>query len=75
MKTIYFLLLVGTMVFGGGVVLAQQAGQSVMLQYGTVEGVKIVHDDGKRAGGAVSVDSRVPQLPRIIAAWVCLPAG
>ncbi len=53
MKTIYFLLLVGTMVFGGSVVLAQQAGQSLLLQYGTVEGVKIVHDDGRRAGGAV----------------------
>ncbi len=53
MKTIYFLLLVGTIVVGGSVVLAQKAGQSVLLQYGTVAGVKIVHDDGKSAGGAM----------------------
>ncbi len=53
MKAIYFLLLVGTMVVDGSVVLAQQAGQSVMLQYGTVEGVKIVQNDGKRAAGTM----------------------
>ena len=53
MKTIYFSLLVGTMLLAGDVVLAQQAGQSVMLQYGTVEAVKTVHDDGKRAGGTM----------------------
>jgi len=51
MKTIYVSLLISTMVFGGSVVLAQQAGQSVLLQYGTVEGVKIVQNDGKRAAG------------------------
>jgi outer membrane lipoprotein SlyB len=51
MRTIYISLVVGTMVFGGGVALAQQAGQSVMLQYGTVEGVKTVKDDGKRGAG------------------------
>jgi outer membrane lipoprotein SlyB len=39
------------MVFAGGIALAQQAGQSVMLQYGTVEGVKTVQADGKRAAG------------------------
>ena len=53
MRTIYLSLAVSTMVFDGGVALAQQAGQSVMLQYGTVEGVKTVQDDGKRAAGTV----------------------
>ena len=53
MKIIYLSLFISTMVFAGSVVLAQEAGQSVMLQYGTVEAVKTVHDDGKRAGGAV----------------------
>jgi outer membrane lipoprotein SlyB len=51
MRTIYTLLIVSTMVFGGSIALAQQAGQSVMLQYGTVEGVKVVQNDGKRAAG------------------------
>jgi outer membrane lipoprotein SlyB len=40
------------MVFGGGVALVQQADQSVTLQYGTVESVGVVHNDGRRAGGA-----------------------
>ena len=53
MKTIYVSLLVSTMLFAGDIALAQQAGQSVMLQYGTVEGVRIVHDDGKRAAGTM----------------------
>jgi outer membrane lipoprotein SlyB len=53
MKTIYLSLVFITMVFGESVALAQQAGQSVMLQYGTVEGVKTVQDDGKRAAGTV----------------------
>ena len=51
MKTIYVSLVVSIMVLGGSVALAQQAGQSVMLQYGTIEGVKTVQDDGKRAAG------------------------
>ena len=51
MTTIYRSLMVITMIFGASVVLAQQAGQSVTLQYGTVEGVKIVQNDGKRAAG------------------------
>jgi outer membrane lipoprotein SlyB len=51
MRTIYILLIVSTMVFGGSVALAQQAGQAVVLQYGTVEGVKTVQNDGKRAAG------------------------
>jgi outer membrane lipoprotein SlyB len=51
MKTIYILLVVSAMVLGGNVALAQQAGQSVVLQYGTVEGVKTVQNDGKRAAG------------------------
>ena len=51
MRTIYILLVVSTMVLGGNVALAQQAGQSVVLQYGTVEGVKTVQNDGKRAAG------------------------
>jgi len=51
MTAIYRSLVVIIMVFGGSVVLAQEAGQSVMLQYGTVEGVKIVQNDGKRAAG------------------------
>ena len=53
MKKNYLSLVVGTLVFGGSVALAQEAGQAVMLQYGTIEAVKTVHDDGKRAGGAV----------------------
>ena len=53
MKTFNISLLVSTVVFGSGVALAQQAGQAVTLQYGTVESVGVVHDDGKRAGGAV----------------------
>ncbi len=53
MKASCFLVLVGAMLVYGSVVLAQKAGESVTLQYGTVEGVKIVHDDGRRAGGAV----------------------
>ena len=51
MKTIYVSLVVSMMVLGGSVALAQQAGQSVLLQYGTVEGVKTVQDDGKRGAG------------------------
>jgi outer membrane lipoprotein SlyB len=51
MKIISLLLVVGIMVFGESIVLAQQAGQSVMLQYGTIEAVKTVHDDGKRGAG------------------------
>ncbi len=67
MKTIILLLVVSTMVFGDSTVLAQQAGQSVMLQYGTVEGVKTVQADGKRgagtavgglAGGLIAKDHR-----------------
>jgi len=67
MKTINLLLVVSTMVFGNSTVLAQQAGQSVMLQYGTIEAVKTVHDDGKRgagtavgglAGGLIAKDHR-----------------
>ena len=53
MNKIYLSLVVGTSVFGGSVALAQEAGEAIMMQYGTVEAVKIVHDDGKRAGGAV----------------------
>jgi outer membrane lipoprotein SlyB len=53
MRTIYLSLVVSAIVFGGGVALAQQAGQSVLLQYGTVEGVKTVQNDGKRAAGTV----------------------
>jgi len=53
MRIIYVSLLLSTMVFAGNVALAAQAGQSVMLQYGTIERVKIVQDDGKRAGGTV----------------------
>ena len=45
MKTIYLSLVASTMVLGGSVVLAQQAGQSVMLQYGTVEGVNSDQND------------------------------
>lgn len=51
MKTIYVSLLVSTLVFAGDIALAQQAGQSLMLQYGTVEGVRTVQNDGKRAAG------------------------
>ena len=53
MTTIYRSLVVSIMVFGGSVALAQQAGQSVLLQYGTVESVGVVHNDGKRAAGTV----------------------
>jgi outer membrane lipoprotein SlyB len=53
MKIIYVSLLLSTMVFAGDVALAAQAGQSVMLQYGTVERIKTVQDDGKRAGGTM----------------------
>ncbi len=53
MKTICVSLLVSTLLFAGDIALAQQAGQSVMLQYGTVEAVKIVHNDGKRAAGTM----------------------
>ena len=51
MRTIYISLVVSTMMLGGGAALAQQAGQSVMLQYGTVSAVGTVHNDGKRAAG------------------------
>jgi outer membrane lipoprotein SlyB len=51
MKIIYVWLLVSTLLFAGDIALAQQAGQSVMLQYGTIEAVKTVHDDGKRGAG------------------------
>jgi outer membrane lipoprotein SlyB len=51
MRTIYILLVVSTMLLAGNVALAQQAGQSVVLQYGTVEAVKTVQNDGKRAAG------------------------
>ncbi len=53
MKTFHVSLLVSTMAFCASSVLAQEAGQSVMLQYGTVESVELVHNDGKRAGGAM----------------------
>lgn len=48
-------------------VVAQEAGQSVTLQYGTVESISVVHNDGKRAagtaigglaGGAIAHDHR-----------------
>ena len=51
MKKIILSLLFSALALAGSFALAQQAGQSVMLQYGTVEGVKTVHDDGKRAAG------------------------
>lgn len=51
MNMFYRSLVVSIMVLGGSVVLAQEAGQSVMLQYGTVEAVKVVQNDGKRAAG------------------------
>ena len=53
MKTCRISLLISPMVFCTNLVLAQEAGQSVTLQYGTVESVKLVHNDGKKAGGAV----------------------
>jgi len=36
-----------------GAVIGQEAGQAVMLQYGTVEGVKLITNPGKATGGAV----------------------
>jgi outer membrane lipoprotein SlyB len=51
MKTFHISLLISAMVFCTNFVLAQEAGQSVMLQYGTIEAVKTVHDDGKRGAG------------------------
>ena len=53
MKNVYLVLVVSTLVSIGSVVFAQEDGEAVMLQYGTIESVKTVHDDGKRAGGAV----------------------
>ncbi len=53
MRTIYLSLVVSTMLFGGGVALAQQAGQSVVLQYGKVKAVDTVQDEGRRAGGTI----------------------
>jgi outer membrane lipoprotein SlyB len=53
MKTCHISLLISAMVFCTNLVLAQEAGQAVTLQYGTVESVKLVHNDGKRAGGAM----------------------
>jgi outer membrane lipoprotein SlyB len=51
MKKIIVLLTTGLAMFYGGSVVAQEAGQSVTLQYGTVESVSVVHNDGKRAAG------------------------
>jgi len=51
MKKIPVMLSVGVFLLSGAV-MAQQAGQAVMVQYGTVEGVKIIQDPGRRAGGA-----------------------
>lgn len=51
MNKIFAMITVGGLLMSG-VVIAQQAGQAVMVQYGTVEGVKIIQDPGRRAGGA-----------------------
>ena len=51
MKSIGITLLAGAIIFAGGAVLAQQAGDSVTLQYGTVESMKLVQNSGKRAAG------------------------
>lgn len=51
MKKIHHSLAISVLAFMGSSALAQQAGQSVTLQYGTVEAVKTVHDDGHRVGG------------------------
>jgi outer membrane lipoprotein SlyB len=48
-----FVMLAAAGLLVSGVVAAQSAGQAVMVQYGTVEGVKVIQDPGKRAGGAV----------------------
>ena len=36
-----------------GPVIGQQSGQAVMVQYGTVEGVKLIKNPGKATGGAI----------------------
>ena len=51
MKSIGITALAVVVVFAGGAVLAQQAGDSVTLQYGTVESMKLVQNSGKRAAG------------------------
>jgi outer membrane lipoprotein SlyB len=51
MKKLIFSLTLSVMMFFTASVVAQQAGQSVTLQYGTVESVSVVHNDGKRAAG------------------------
>lgn len=51
MKRIIVLLTTGLAMFYGVSVVAQEAGQAVTLQYGTVESVSVVHNDGKRAAG------------------------
>ena len=56
MNTVHSSLLISAMVFCVNSAMAQEAGQAVTLQYGTVESVGVVHNDGKRAGGAVVGD-------------------
>ena len=51
MKSISLTLLTGAVLFAGGAVLAQQAGDSLTLQYGTVESMKVVQKSGTRAAG------------------------
>ena len=53
MKTVHNSFLISAIVFCVNSAMAQEAGQAVTLQYGTVESVGVVHNDGKRAGGAV----------------------
>ena len=51
MKEVCYSLLISALVVSGSLALAQEAGQSVTLQYGTVEGMKTVRDDGRRGAG------------------------
>ena len=51
MKSIGITLLAGAVILAGGAALAQHAGDSLTLQYGTVESMKVVQKSASRAAG------------------------
>jgi outer membrane lipoprotein SlyB len=53
MKSLPYVLALSGLVLHASATLAQQAGQSITLQYGTITGVAVVEDKGQRTGGTI----------------------